>query len=94
MRVLSLLTMLIAIAFMIGLNVVLFLERPIYGIAGIVGLIGYFIAYAISVDITVSPNDFWFQSSWEIFKKKIGYAFSTYLIVTLLLAGILRALFG
>lgn len=94
MRVLSLLTMLIAIAFMIGLDVVLFMERPIYGIAGIVGLIGYFIAYAISVHMTVSPSDFWFQSSWEIFKKKIGYAFSTYLIVTLLLAGILRALFG
>ena len=94
MRVLSFLAMLIAIVFMIGLDVVLFMERPIYGIAGIVGLIGYFIAYAISVDMVVSPRDFWFQSSWEIFKKKMGYAFSTYLIVTLFFAGILGALFN
>lgn len=51
--------MLLAIAFMIGIDIVLFSEDVCYGIGGIIGIIGYFIAYAISVDMTISPSDFW-----------------------------------
>ena len=71
MRVFSFLAMLTSFVFMIGLNVVLFEEEVMYGIGGIIGMIGFVIAYSISGDMILAPRDFWFQSSWGIFKKKI-----------------------
>lgn len=94
MVILIFLSFLVAIAFMVGLDIVLFMEDTLYGIGGIIGMLGFFIAYAISVDMIIAPRDFWFQSSWQIFCKKMGYAFTTYLIVTLIAAGILVVFFG
>jgi hypothetical protein len=79
---------------MLGLDVVLWMEEPVYGIAGLVGFIAYFIAYAISGDMIIAPRDFWRLSSWQVFKKKMGYAFSAYLIVTLVAAGVFGAIFS
>ena len=79
---------------MLGLDVVLWMEEPLYGIGGIVGIVAYFIAYAISGDMIIAPRDFWRLSSWQVFKKKMGYAFSAYLIVTLVAAGVLGAIFS
>lgn len=92
MRVLSFFAMLLAIAFIVGMDVLLFSADVSYGIGGIIGIIGYFIAYAISVDMTLSPSDFWFQSSWEIFKKKMGYALGTYILTTLVAAGVIATI--
>ena len=94
MRVLVFLSFCLSIAFMLGLDVVLWMEEPMYGIAGLVGFIAYFIAYAISGDMIIAPRDFWRLSSWQVFKKKMGYAFSAYLIVTLVTAGVLGAIFS
>ena len=94
MRVLSFLLLTFQILLMVGLDIVLFNYNTYYGFGGIIGIIAYFIAYAISVDMAIAPRDFWFQSSWGIFKKKVGYAFSAYLIVTLLAASILGACFN
>ena len=91
MRFLVSLLFILAIAFMLGLDVVLWMEDPLYGIGGLVGVIAYFIAYAISGDMIVAPRDFWRLSSWQVFKKKMGYAFSTYLIATLVVSGVLGA---
>lgn len=79
---------------MLGLDVVLWIENPLYGIGGIVGFVAYFIAYSISGDMIIAPRDFWRLSSWQVFKKKMGYAFSAYLIVTLVAAGVLSAVFN
>ena len=91
MRVLVFLSFILAIAFMLGLDVVLWTENPLYGIGGIVGFVAYFIAYSISGDMIIAPRDFWRLSSWQVFKKKMGYAFSAYLIVTLIVSGFLTA---
>ena len=94
MRVLSFLAMLTSFVFMIGLDVVLFEEEVMYGIGGIIGIIGFVIAYSISGNMILTPRDFFFESSWGIFKKKIGYAFSTYIIVACVSAAILAAIFN
>ena len=94
MRVLVFLSFCLSIAFMLGLDVVLWMEEPLYGIGGIVGIVAYFIAYSISGDMIIAPRDFWRLSSWQVFKKKMGYAFSAYLIVTLVAAGALAAVFS
>ena len=94
MAVLIFISFVFAIAFMLGLDVVLWIENPLYGIGGIVGFVAYFIAYSISGDMIIAPRDFWRLSSWQVFKKKMGYAFSAYLIVTLVAAGVLSAVFN
>ena len=94
MRVLLFLSFCLSIAFMLGLDIVLWMEDPLYGIGGLLGIIAYFIAYSISGDMIIAPRDFWRLSSWQVFKKKMGYAFSAYLLVTLIAAGVLGACFN
>ena len=79
---------------MLGLDFVLLTEEPLYGVGGGIGTIAYFIAYAISGDMVVAPRDFWRLSSWQVFRKKMGYAFSAYLIVAFIAAGVLAAVFN
>lgn len=92
MRILVFLSFVFAVAFMLGLDIILWKEDPLYGIGGIIGVIVYFVAYAISGDMIIAPRDFWRLSSWQVFKKKMGYAFSAYLIVTLIVSGVLTAI--
>ena len=94
MRILVFLSFCLSVAFMVGLDIVLWMEEPLYGIGGIVGIVAYFIAYSISGDMIIAPRDFWRLSSWQVFKKKMGYAFSAYLIVTLVAAGVFGAIFS
>ena len=93
MRVLTFLTFIIALIFMIGLDIVLFMEDPLYGIGGIIGIIGFFIAYSISGDMIVAPRDYWRLSSWEVFKKKFGYGFSAFMLIGLIASAVLGAIF-
>ena len=93
MVVLVFLSFVLAVAFMLGLDVALWIEEPLWGVGGILGILAFFIAYAISGDMIIAPRDFWRLSSWQVFKKKMGYAFSAYLIVTLITAGVLGSIF-
>ena len=93
MRVIYFLAMLIAFAFMIGLTVVLFVEETLYGFGGVIGMVGFVIAYSISEEMTIAPADFWFQSDWDIFKTKMGYAFSTFILTSLIAGAVLRVIF-
>ncbi len=94
MRVLTFLTFVVAIAFMVGLDIFLFMEDVLYGIGGIVGTIAFFIAYSISGKMVVAPRDYWRLSSWQIFKKKFGYGFGSYLMITVIVAAVLAAIFN
>lgn len=93
MRVLVFLTFMIAIIFMIGLDIVMFMENPLFGIGGIIGIIGFFVAYSISGDMIVAPRDYWRLSSWEVFKKKFGYGFSAFMLIGLIASAVLGAIF-
>ena len=94
MRVLTFLTFVIAITFMAGMDIFLFSEDVLYGIGGIIGFIGFFIAYSISGDMIVAPRDYWRLSSWQVFRKKFGYGMSTYILITFVSAAILQVMFG
>ena len=92
MRVLVFLSFCLVILLMLGVEAVLWLENPFYGIGGLIGIAAFFIAYAISGDMIIAPRDFWRMSSWQVFKKKLGYALSTYVVVTWIAAGIFGCL--
>ena len=93
MRVLTFLTFIIAIIFMVGLDIVFFTEDILYGIGGIIGIISFFIAYSISGDMILAPRDYWRLSSWQVFKKKFGYGLTAYILVTCIFAAVLLAIF-
>ena len=94
MRVLVFLTFMIAMIFMIGLDIVMFMENPLFGIGGIIGIIGFFVAYSISGDMIVAPRDYWRLSSWEVFKKKFGYGFSAFMLIGLIASAVLGTIFS
>lgn len=91
MRVLTFLTFVIAMAAMIGMDIFLFSEDELYGLGGIIGIIGFFIAYSISGDMVIAPRDYWRLSSWEVFRKKFGYGMGAYVLVTFIASAVLEA---
>ena len=94
MRVLTFLTFVIAMIFMVVMDIFLFSEDVLYGIGGIIGIIGFFIAYSISGDMIVAPRDYWRLSSWQVFRKKFGYGMCTYILVTFVSAAIMQVMLG
>ena len=94
MRVLTFLSFVIALTFMVGMDIFLFSEDVLYGIGGVIGIVGFFIAYSISGDMIVAPRDYWRLSSWQVFRKKFGYGMSTYVMVTFIASGVLAAIFN
>ena len=91
MRVLTFLTFVIAMAALIGMDIFLFSEDELYGLGGIIGIIGFFIAYSISGDMIISPREYWALSSWEVFRKKFGYGMGAYVLVTFIASAVLEA---
>ena len=94
MRVLTFLSFVIALTFMVGMDIFLFSEDVLYGIGGVIGIISFFIAYSISSDMIVAPRDYWRLSSWEVFRKKFGYGMGAYVLVTFIASGVLAAIFN
>lgn len=80
--------------FMVAMDIFLFSEDVLYGIGGIIGIIGFFIAYSISGDMIIAPRDYWRLSSWQVFRKKFGYGISTYILVTFVSAAIMQVMLG
>lgn len=52
-----------------------------FGLAGVFGIIAYFIGYAVSVEFTIAPRDFWVNPAIGIFIKKLGVANTMAIIV-------------
>lgn len=94
MRVLTFLTFVIVMIFMVAMDIFLFSEDVLYGIGGIIGIIGFFIAYSISGDMIIAPRDYWRLSSWQVFRKKFGYGMCTYILVTFVSAAIMQVMLG
>ncbi len=62
------------IALWIFIIAIMFVEEPLLGVGGIIGLIGFFIAYSVSTGFAVSTADYFFQPEWGVFKQKIKWA--------------------
>jgi hypothetical protein len=44
-----------------------------WGLGGIIGIVGFFIGYSLSGGMTLAPRDYWRNSKYAIFKKKLAY---------------------
>lgn len=83
---------------LIILDLVLWNTSWMFGLGGIIGIAGFFVGYAISVDMSIAPRDFWRFPKYEIFKKKIVYgnsiAVATCFIATAIIYGVWSVLSG
>ncbi len=51
------------------------------GVAGLIATIAFILAYGLSVDAALSPRDFWSNSEWDIFCKKMSWAWGVAAII-------------
>lgn len=50
------------------------------GLLGLIGLVAFFIGYAFSVEMSIAPRDFWWNTEIDIFFKKLAFANSAALL--------------
>ena len=81
MGCLTFIILLINIAIAIFIDIVFWNIGSSLGIAGIFAILGFIIAYSISEEAALSPRDFFWNSEWGIFCKKLAWAWSTALVV-------------
>ena len=69
---------------LLSLNIVALIAIDIYfwvvswqsGLSGLIGILAFFIGYALSVELSIAPREFWWNSEFDIFIKKLGFAWS------------------
>ena len=82
MGCITLFLLLCNIVVIIALDVFLWMHYSVtMGLIGLIGLVAFFIGYALSVEISIAPRDFWWNSEFDIFIKKLTFANSTALFV-------------
>ncbi len=69
------------IAFLIAMDAYMWTLSTQLGVFGLLGIIGFFIGYALSVEITIAPRDFWVNPYFDIFIKKLTFANIVALVV-------------
>lgn len=80
MGCISLVVMMLSIAVIIVFDIFFWSVSWIFGIIGIIALFAFIIAYALSEEMALSPRDFFWNSEWGVFCKKIGWAWEVTLM--------------
>ena len=62
------------VALIIAADVLLWMYSATMGLFGLIGVAAFFIAHALSVQISLAPRDFWRSSEFDIFIKKLAFA--------------------
>lgn len=58
----------------IAADVLLWIYSVAMGLFGLIGVIVFFIAYALSTGMSLAPRDFWTNPEFDIFIKKLVFA--------------------
>lgn len=69
---------------LVAMDIMFWTESTASGVAGIFGIIAFFIGYALSVEVTIAPREFWINSAFGIFIKKLGVANMTAFVIWLI----------
>ena len=48
---------------LVAIDIMFWAESAASGLAGVFGIIAFFIGYALSVEVTIAPRDFWVNSA-------------------------------
>lgn len=70
----------LSIGIIIAFDIFLWSISSEYGISGFIAVIAFIIAYAVVEEVALAPRDFFWNNDWDIFCKKIGWAWKVALI--------------
>ena len=65
----------------IAADVLLWMYSTTMGLFGLIGVVVFFVAHAFSTGMSLAPRDFWTNSEFDIFIKKLAFANTAALIV-------------
>lgn len=75
MRIITGVLFMLNIAAWIGINVLCWINTgSVLGVATIIGIVVFFVAWAISEEATLAPMDYLMQPEWDIFVIKLNWA--------------------
>lgn len=81
MRFITALIFLCNIGLIITADVLLWMYSTTMGLFGLIGVVAFFVAHALSTGMSLAPRDFWTNSEFDIFIKKLAFANTVALIV-------------
>ena len=62
------------VGLIIAADVLLWMYSAVMGLFGLIGVVVFFIAYALSTEMSLAPRDFWINSEFDILIKKLAFA--------------------
>lgn len=69
--------LIVNLTLVIGLDVVYWFVGWQFGATGVLGVIGFILGYMFSVEMSIAPRDFWWNTEFGVFLAKIGFAWKT-----------------
>lgn len=92
MKFIYIIAFLINILIIIAIDLYLWKASWCWGAGGLIGLAGFFVAFRISRDMVLAPRDYWRNSQYSIFKKKIAYGNTIAALTTVIASFVFMAL--
>lgn len=74
MGCITVLILLCNIGLIVAADVLLWMYSATMGLFGLIGVVVFFIAHALSTQMSLAPRDFWRNSEFDIFIKKLAFA--------------------
>lgn len=75
------LLLMISILVLVLFDIFMWTVSGLWGLVGIIAIISFIIAYAVSDEFSLSPKDFFWNSEWGVFCKKIVWVWGVALMV-------------
>lgn len=94
MGIVSFITLILNIALLVAVDVFAFAAGTFYGVAALIGSAAFFIAYMVSVEVTVAPRDFWVNPSFDVMKKKLKFAWGCAFVTGVFSFLVIVAIYG
>lgn len=71
----------LSVVTIIAFDVFLWSVSTVYGLSGLIAVFAFLIAYVVAEEFSLAPRDFFWNSDWGIFCKKIGWAWKIALML-------------
>ena len=94
MAAITFILLMLNIGVLIALDIGFWIAGWQAGLAGVAGVIAFFAGYALSGELTLAPREFWWNSEFGIFIKKLGFAWRAAGMVFILFYLIFGMTFG
>jgi hypothetical protein len=94
MRIITGFLWLCNMALYVGTDILAWFIHHWFGLIGLIPVIIFVLAYAFSVEMAIAPRDFWTNSEFDVFRKKMKYANRAAFVPYCVFVGIMFGMLG